>query len=766
MRLVVVESPAKAKTINKYLGKEYKVVASYGHVRNLLSKDGSVRPEDGFSMIWDIDTSGKKRLNEIASQLKGCDELLLATDPDREGEAISWHIKELLQEGKKLKVPFKRVVFHEITRSAIEEALANPRGINASLVDAYLTRCALDYLIGFTLSPILWRKLPGSKSAGRVQSVALRMISDRETEIEAFEKKEFWSIEGKFIAKDKKIFGARLTHYKGEKLEKFSINNSKYANSIKEALISHEFSATSVEKKVAKRNPAPAFITSTLQQEASRKLGFGAKKTMQLAQNLYEGIDINGERVALITYMRTDSVNLSKEAIERIRDLIFKKYGDNFAPEKARIYHTKVKNAQEAHEAIRPIDAFVTPDSLKDNVPGDLYKLYDLIWKRAVASQMSSAEFEQVQVDISDKEKNIFRANGNTMKFEGFIKVYVEGKDDEEEEDGALPVITVRDQLPTESLEALQHFTTPPPRFSEASLVKKMEELGIGRPSTYANILQVLRDRGYAKLEKKFFTPEIRGRLVTSFLTSFFSKYLEYGFTANLEQSLDDISNGNKTKLEILTNFWKDFCQNVDTTKGIKISDVINKLNESLEAFLFRTEKGDISRSCPECKTGELSLKIGKFGSFVGCSKYPECKYVRKLDSSPMTNEDKTIMQSSEYPKFLGTDPADNTEISLRKGPYGLYIQKDFKKSQEKPQRAAIPSFLNPVEVDLKMALALLQFPKNLGNFEGEEVKIGLGKYGPYALHKGKYASLPQTPDIFTMNLDDAIAAILKKHSR
>ncbi|MDR1982917.1 MAG: type I DNA topoisomerase [Holosporaceae bacterium] len=773
MRLVVVESPAKAKTINKYLGSGYKVVASYGHIRDLLSKDGSVRPDDNFSMVWEVKSNGKKHLQDIATQLKTCDELLLATDPDREGEAISWHIKELLRENNKLKIPFKRIVFHEITKGAIKEAIANPRDIDSSLVDAYLARRALDYLVGFTISPILWRKLPGSKSAGRVQSVALRIIVDREQEIEAFQKKEYWSIEAKFEAKNKKLFAARLIVHEGKKLDKFSIVNAKDANSIKNSLLSQKFFVESVETKVVKRNPAPAFITSTLQQEASRKLGFSAKKTMQLAQNLYEGVDVNGETTALITYMRTDSVNLSREAIDKIRELILEKYGKDFLPEKPRFYQTKVKNAQEAHEAIRPVDSTITPDSLRGKINADLHKLYSLVWKRAVACQMSSAEFDQVQVDIADDRKNVFRANGSTLKFEGFIRVYVEGQDDqseEEETEGLLPPLAKGDSTPMKNLEALQHFTTPPPRFSEASLVKKLEELGIGRPSTYATILQVLQDRGYAKLLKKLFIPEVRGRLVTSFLTNFFSRYLEYGFTADLEQSLDDISNGSKSKLEILKNFWKEFCENVAQTQDIKISDVIDKLNETLGEFLFRTEDG-ISRTCPECKSGELSLKMGRYGAFLGCSRYPDCGYIKKLDSSPTTESDGEIASSSEYPKFLGNDPVDGGEISLRKGPYGLYIQKDKKSEsvkkkseKEKPPRASIPNFINVANIDLNLALALLQFPKILGTLEGEEVKIGIGRFGPYVLFKGKYASAPKSTAIFDMTLDDAIALIKSKN--
>ena len=762
MRLVIVESPAKAKTINKYLGSDFKVMASYGHIRDLLAKDGSVQPDNNFSMVWEMSARGKKCVQDIVKQLKNCDELLLATDPDREGEAISWHIKEVLQEAKKLKVPFKRIAFHEITKSAIKAAIENPRDIDNSLVDAYLARRALDYLVGFNLSPILWRKLPGSKSAGRVQSVALRIIVDREIEIESFEKKEYWTIEGKFAAPDKKTFPAHLTHHNGKKLDKFSIKNEQEALAIKGELVD-DFAVSKVESKIVKRNPAPAFITSTLQQEASRKLGFSAKKTMQLAQNLYEGVDIGGETKALITYMRTDSINLSTDAVNKIRQVIEEKYGKDFVPSKPRVYNTKVKNAQEAHEAIRPVDASIIPDTLAGKLSDDQLKLYTLIWKRAVACQMSSAEFNKVQVDLSDKNKNIFRANGNTVVFEGFLKVYVEGKDDQDEnEEGLLPPLKEGDNTPTKKIEALQHFTTPPPRFSEASLVKKLEELGIGRPSTYATILQVLQDRGYVKLVKKFFIPEIRGRLVTSFLMSFFSHYLEYGFTADLEQFLDDVSNNSRSKLDVLNDFWKDFSVAIAGMKNIKISDVIDKLNESMEKFLFMSD-GKVTRQCPECKEGELSLKIGRFGSFIGCSRYPECNYVRKLDSSPMNQDDSAMIAASEFPKFLGNDPADNAEILLKKGPYGLYLEKkdqnkteEKSKKKEKPQRAPVPKTVEADKVDLKMALFLLSLPKSIGTVGTEEVKVGIGRYGPYVFFKGKYVSIPKTEDIFSVDLPKA----------
>lgn len=791
MRLVIVESPAKAKTIGKYLGSGYKVLASYGHIRDLLSRNGSVKPEENFSMVWEISDRGKKCVKDISQQLKSCDELLLATDPDREGEAISWHIKEVLNDKHSLTVPFKRIVFHEITKNAILKAIETPRDIDGRLVDSYLARRALDYLVGFTLSPILWRKLPGSKSAGRVQSVALRIVVEREAEIEAFKAEEFWTIEAKFENKEKKIFKAKLITFEGKKLEKFSIKNAEQAETIRDNLLEQKYFVSSLSKKTVKRNPAPAFITSTLQQEASRKLGFSTKKTMQIAQRLYEGVSIGKETRALITYMRTDSVNLSNEAIGTIRNVISEKYGSEFIPEKPRFYQTKVKNAQEAHEAIRPIDANIIPESIAGKIDNDLLKLYTLIWKRAVASQMSSAEFDQVQVDISSTTNagNVFRATGNTLKFAGFLKVYSEGKDDtnnqekDEDEEGYLPTLAKDESTKLDNLDPLQHFTTPPPRFSEASLVKKLEELGIGRPSTYATILQVLQDRGYVKLEKKFFVPEIRGRLVTSFLTNFFMKYLEYGFTADMEQFLDDVSNGKKSKLEVLNNFWNGFHNNVEQTKNITVSEVIDRLNESMKNILFKTnENGEIDRTCPECKKGELSLKIGRFGSFIGCSHYPDCKYVRKLDINndiPASSENNE--EVSEYPKTIGVDPVDNARITIRKGPYGLYLQKDIEKTEEqeglvkgkkkaekeKPIRASIPSFLNPKDIDLKSASWLLNLPTIIGQHDGEDVTVGIGKYGPYVLFKGKFTSIKDTDLFMNMALENALKLItLKKRQK
>lgn len=781
MRLVIVESPAKAKTINKYLGSEYKVLASYGHIRDLRSKNGSVDPDNNFAMTWEMSERGTKCIKDITTQLKKCDELLLATDPDREGEAISWHICSVLNEAKKLNIPFKRIAFHEITKNAIKDAIEHPRKIDKNLVDAYLARRALDYLVGFTLSPILWRKLPGSKSAGRVQSVALRIIVEREAEIEAFKPQEYWTISAEFSAKNKKKFQAKLIVSGGTKLTKFSVSNEAQAKSIEKRLLSHDdYVVSSVESKVVKRNPAPAFITSTLQQEASRKLGFGTKKTMQLAQRLYEGVEIDGEHIALITYMRTDSINLSTDAISRIRQVISEKYGKDFLPEKPRFYSTKVKNAQEAHEAIRPVDAGVTPDSLSGKLPADLLKLYTLVWKRAVACQMTSAEFNQVQVDITNSSKDVLRANGNTLIFEGFLKLYTESKDDGDSQDemGLLPPLEKSMPVPLKKVTPEQHFTTPPPRYSEASLVKKMEELGIGRPSTYATIIQVLQARGYAKLEKKYFKPEARGRLVTSFLLSFFSHYLEYDFTANMEQSLDDISNGAKTKLWVLDDFWKGFTSNVDQTKNITITDVINKLNQSLESFLFKTPEG-VSRECPECHNGELSLKIGKSGSFIGCSRYPECKYVRNLDVVQEGEKVENSDGSGAYPKTLGTDPKDSSTITLRKGPYGLYVQrdktedvvtasakKDKNSKKEKPQRASLPKFLSPELLTLQQALFLLDLPKTIGIYNDKDVKIGTGRFGPYIYYDGKYVTIPASHNLMTITLAQAIEVIDAKSAK
>src|SRR5215472_13068066 len=633
--VVVVESPAKANTINRYLGGGYTVLASLGHVRDLPTKDGSVRPEQDFAMDWQSDQRGEKQVGAIAKALKGASTLYLATDPDREGEAISWHVKSMLQEKKALKgVKVRRVTFNEITRSAVRAAMAAPRDLDQPLIEAYLARRALDYLVGFTLSPVLWRKLPGSRSAGRVQSVALRLICEREAEIEAFRAREYWTVEADFTTPAGAPFTARLTHLEGQKLEQFDLPDEATALRAKRRVEAGRFRVASVERKRVRRNPYAPFTTSTLQQEASRKLGFGAQQTMRLAQQLYEGVDIGGETTGLITYMRTDGVQMAREAIAAIREHVGAAYGSNYLPSAPREYQSRIKNAQEAHEAIRPTDVARTPDDVARFLSNDQRRLYELIWKRAVASQMQSAELDQVTVDVTDGKGTALRATGSIVAFDGFLKLYREDTDDAAEEDDSrmLPPMAERDPLKRGEVTAAQHFTQPPPRYSEASLVKKMEELGIGRPSTYASILSVLQDRNYVRLDKKRFIPEDRGRLVTAFLTSFFTRYVEYNFTADLENQLDDISGGRIDWKEVLRKFWQDFSGAVAGTKDLKIGDVLKALDEELGRHFFPDDgSGKDVRLCPVCGEGKLSLKLGRFGAFIGCSNYPNCRYTRAL---------------------------------------------------------------------------------------------------------------------------------------
>ncbi|HEY3587316.1 MAG TPA: type I DNA topoisomerase, partial [Myxococcaceae bacterium] len=637
MNVVIVESPAKAKTINKYLGKDFTVLASYGHVRDLPAKDGSVRPEDGFSMSWEIADRADKRLKEIAQAVKGADHLYLATDPDREGEAISWHVREVLRQRKALAgVDVKRVVFNEVTKAAVQDAFRHPREINKELVDAYLARRALDYLVGFTLSPVLWRKLPGSRSAGRVQSVALRLICEREAEIEVFKPREFWSVEVEFRTSDGQSFTARLTHLDGKRLDKFDLDSEEKAKAAVAAILAEPgFTVASVEKKQVRRHPPAPFTTSTLQQEASRKLGFGAQRTMRTAQRLYEGVDVGGETVGLITYMRTDGVTLSGEAITAARKLIEQSYGPQYRPESPRVYKSTAKNAQEAHEAIRPTDLFRRPEQVVRHLHPDERGLYDLIWKRAVASQMESALLDQVAVDIAGpSNRTVLRATGSTIVFDGFLTLYHEDRDDEEEdeENRRLPPLAEHAALGRGEVTPAQHFTQPPPRYSEASLVKKLEELGIGRPSTYASIIQVLQDRNYVRLDKKRFLPEDRGRLVTAFLSEFFKRYVEYDFTADLENQLDDVSGGRVAWKKVLEDFWRDFSAAVAGTKDLSITQVLEALDEDLGPHFFpATADGRDPRLCPGCNVGRLNLRLGKFGAFIGCSNYPECRYTRPL---------------------------------------------------------------------------------------------------------------------------------------
>jgi DNA topoisomerase-1 len=764
MKVVIVESPAKAKTINKYLGSDYKVVASYGHIRDLPSKNGSVDPEHGFKMVWQSEDRAQRTIQEITKIVKNADALFLATDPDREGEAISWHAKEVLIEKNALKnIDVKRVVFYEITKRAVQEAMENPRELDQGLIDAYLARRALDYLVGFTLSPILWTKLPGSRSAGRVQSVALRLVAEREAEIEAFISDEYWSITALFTGEPAKKVNARLTQYQGKKLDKLDIKNESQATSIVAYAQQQSYAVKSVEKKQVKRNPTPPFITSTLQQEASRKLRFSARKTMQIAQQLYEGIDVKGETVGLITYMRTDSVNIAQEAISAARNFIEQSYGKNYIPANPRVYKSKTKNAQEAHEAIRPTDVTLIPDHVKKFLDADQYALYELIWKRLVASQMESAVLEQVSIDIAPQDDSVvFRATGSTLKFDGFLKLYEESRDDDtDEESRLLPPLTEQEALDLSEITPNQHFTQPPPRYTEASLVKKMEELGIGRPSTYASVLSTLIDRKYVRFEKRQLVPETLGRLVTSFLKEYFLKYVEYDFTADLEEQLDDISEGKLDWQKVMADFWQAFSAQITQAKELKITDVINMLDKNLESYIFPNNNPEANpRQCPSCTKGTLSLKLGKFGGFVGCSNYPECNYTRQIlaassDEAPETQPSSEITE----PIVLGNDPKTGDTITLRKGPYGFYFQWGEGSKKEKPKRVALPKNLSPQQAKLEDALNLNALPRTVGPDpeSGEEITAALGRFGPYVKRGKIFASLTKEDDIFTLTLERAL---------
>ncbi len=760
--VVIVESPAKAKTINKYLGSDYTVLASYGHVRDLPPKDGSVRPEEDFEMDWELGDRSKRHVDEIAKAVKAASRVYLATDPDREGEAIAWHVKEVLGQRRLLgKVDLKRVTFNEITKSAVQHAIANPRDVNAELVEAYLARRALDYLVGFTLSPVLWRKLPGSKSAGRVQSVALRLVCERESEIEVFRPQEYWTIEAEFKTHDGQTFTARLTQLDGKRLEKFSLGRQGDADAAVARIRPMTFRVGRVERKEVRRNPYAPFTTSTLQQEASRKLGFGATKTMRTAQKLYEGVDIGGETVGLITYMRTDGVALSQEAIEGSRRLIAATWGDGYVPEKPRIYKNAAKNAQEAHEAIRPTDLFRRPDGLSRYLDKDELRLYELIWKRTVASQMASAVLDQVTVDIISKgAEAVFRATGSVVRFDGFLKVYQEDRDDdaEDEENRRLPAMKDGEDLTRGAIKPEQHFTQPPPRYTEASLVKKLEELGIGRPSTYASILQVLQDREYVRLDKRRFVPEDRGRLVTTFLENFFPRYVEYGFTASLEEKLDDISGGRLFWKEVLREFWRHFSAAVHDTKDLTITQVLDALDTALGPHFFPTrtdaEGRQIdARACPSCGDGRLSLKLGKSGGFIGCSNYPNCRYTRPLGVAGEAGED-------AGDRTLGEDPETGLPVYLKTGRFGTYVQLGAEEVKgEKPKRSSLPKGMAPADVDLDIALQLLALPRAVGPHPetGQEILAGIGRFGPYLKHGTTYKNLTAEDDVLTIGLNRAV---------
>ncbi len=785
MNVVIVESAAKAKTINKYLGSSYKVIASFGHVRDLPSKDGSVKPDEDFAMAWDVaDSKSQKVLKEITDAVKGADKLILATDPDREGEAISWHILQVLEKRRAIKkgVPVERVAFNAVTKQAIMTALANPRQIDEPLVSAYLARRALDYLVGFTLSPVLWRKLPGARSAGRVQSVALRLVCDREAEIEAFKTDEYWSIEALLQTEDKADVRARLTGIEGTTLKKLDIKDEAQASAIKAAIEKGKFTVTSVEKKAVKRNPYAPFSTSTLQMDASRKLGFSAKQTMQIAQRLYEGVDVGeGAPVGLITYMRTDGVQIVPEAISAIRSEVASDFGKRYVAPFIREYKTKAKNAQEAHEAIRPTDAARKPSSVAKYLDKDQARLYDLIWKRAVASQMASAELEQTTAHIKiagrDGKSYDLRATGSVVVFDGFLKLYEEGRDErlkaakgkddpgeDEESSNLLPPLAEGQTLNDREIEANQHFTQPPPRFTEATLVKRMEELGIGRPSTYAATLATLQDRDYVEIDKKRLIPQDKGRLVTSFLEAFFKRYVEYDFTADLEERLDLISDNKLEWKDVLRDFWKDFTKAVEEIKELRVSEVLDALNELLGPHVFPAkEDGSDPRACPACSEGQLSLKIsGKFGAFIGCSRYPDCRYTRQLSQS--ADDDTSALDGKE----LGFDPDSGLPVKLHVGRFGPYLQlgtpDDYEKG-EKPKRSSIPKGIDAGDVDLEQALALLSLPRDVGLHPetGKPIVAGLGRYGPFVLHDGMYANLESMEEVFSVGLNRAVAVLAEK---
>ena len=766
MDVVIVESPAKAKTINKYLGKGYKVLASYGHVRDLPSKDGSVLPDDDFAMAWDVDAKSQKRLNEIAAAVKDADRLILATDPDREGEAISWHVLEVLNKKKVLKdIEVQRVVFNAITKKSVTEAMQQPRGLDKELIDAYLARRALDYLVGFTLSPVLWRKLPGSRSAGRVQSVALRLICDRELEIEAFRAREYWTVETDMKTGAGDTFAARLVSLDGKKLGKFDIPDQKAADEVVARIKASRFSVVSVESKPARRNPNPPFTTSTLQQEASRKLGFSASRTMQVAQRLYEGVDIDGETTGLITYMRTDGVQIAPEAVAQARTVINNEFGEAYLPDSARVYTSKAKNAQEAHEAIRPTDLARLPKHVAARLDDDQRRLYELVWNRTVASQMESVQLERTTIEMEAADAPIgLRATGSVIVFDGFLRLYQEGRDepDDAEEGNRLPKVTRGDKLGTEKIRPEQHFTEPPPRFTEATLVKRMEELGIGRPSTYASTLQTLRDRDYVRMDQKRFVPQDKGRLVTAFLENFFSRYVEYDFTAALEEKLDKVSAGELDWKELLREFWKDFTGNVAEATELRITEVLDRLNDALAPHVFPDkEDGSDPRACPSCANGKLSLKVGRFGAFVGCSNYPDCKFTRQLTVGAEGEE-------AAGDRVLGTDPETGAEVCLKTGRFGPYVERAPLSDDDKPKRSGLPAKTPAADVDLDMALRLLTLPREVGIHPetGKKITAGLGRFGPFILHDGTYANLKDPEELFDIGLNRAVTVLAEKIAR
>src|SRR5580692_5657942 len=766
MKVVIVESPSKAKTINRYLGKDYDVYASFGHVRDLPAKDGSVDPDNDFAMLWEVDGKAAKRLSDIAAAVKDADRVILATDPDREGEAISWHVYEILKAKRVIKDKrVDRVVFNAVTKEAVTDAIRHPRQIDEALVDAYLARRALDYLVGFNLSPVLWRKLPGARSAGRVQSVALRIVCDRELEIEKFVAREYWSIIAHLRTEAKAPFTARLVGADGKKINRLDIGSGAEAEAFKTALEQALFSVAAIESKPVKRHPYPPFTTSTLQQEASRKLGLAPARTMQIAQRLYEGVDVGEGAAGLITYMRTDGVDLAPEAVASARRVIAKDFGENYVPSAPRKYTAKAKNAQEAHEAIRPTDMTKRPRDVARHLEPEQAKLYELIWTRTIACQMESAELERTTVDIlaqAGARKLEFRATGQVVRFAGFLALYQEGRDDEEDEDSSrLPAMREGEKLAKERIDATQHFTEPPPRYTEATLVKRMEELGIGRPSTYASTIAVLKDRDYVRIEKKRLFPEDKGRIVTAFLESFFAKYVGYDFTADLEEKLDKVSNSEIDWKALLRDFWNDFSGAVDDIKDLGTRQVLDSLNELLGPHIF-PDRGDgvDPRLCPLCGQGQLSLKLGKYGAFIGCSRYPECKFSRVLAPSGA----EAFEGDRPGVRVLGEDLATGEEITLRSGRFGEYIQQG---EGEKPKRSSLPKGLSADDVTLEKALKLLALPREVARHptSGEAILAGIGRYGAYVQHGKTYANLGRDDDVLEIGGNRAIDLIVAKES-
>ncbi|RST69956.1 type I DNA topoisomerase [Candidatus Aquarickettsia rohweri] len=759
MKLLIVESPAKAKTLEKYLGKDFKVISSYGHIRSLPSVRDAVEPENNFKITYKPIIRAKDTIKNLADNFKKAEIIYLATDPDREGEAISWHILETMKSKKSLNnaVNVKRIAFHEITKNAVINAINNPRELDQDLIHAQQARQALDYLVGFTLSPVLWRKLPGSKSAGRVQSVALKLLCERENERDKFKEQEYWTIDSIFSKNNKDSFSSQLHTYNGEKLEKFSINKENKAKDIIKNIKTLNYKVSSIKKKDIIRKPTAPFITSTLIQEASRKLNFSAKKTMIIAQKLYEGIQVKSKTDGLITYMRTDSVTISQEAIKNITSHIKSHYGSNYLPKNPILYKSKSKNAQEAHEAIRPTNFSNNPTNLKDFLDNDQYRLYELIWKRTIASQMANVKLESVTIEISSQNnKNIFKSTGSTIVFDGFYRVYKEGIDNEEnEKKNNIPKLQEGDILNLDKIIPNQHFTQPPPRYTEASLVKKMEELGIGRPSTYPKIISILVEREYAKILQKRFIPEAKGRLVDAFLNKFFDKYIDYDFTANLENDLDDVANGKKKWKEVLSNFWILFKNTSDKVLEIKNIDIINEVEKLLLDYIFNTtDKDELSklRKCTNCKNGELGLKTGKFGAFIGCSNYPECSYKRTLFQEENTEN------KNEKEKVIGVDEITQSEILLKKGPYGFYLEKEV---DGKKKRASLPAKVSPDNINLEFACSLLNLPKDLGKHPTikEDILVKIGRYGPYLECNKKFYALKNI-DKINLELLEAVDLI------